>query len=111
MRQQSIEYEYTMVDSEITVDRIRGKSRRKNVLAVDSKKFEILASVAGRHQDEFKRNKGMKKYDVSSSDDSPSRWFAVFNDKNGHRAMLIFEPDQRMIDAVKIFVPRRVFDD
>jgi len=43
-----IEYEYILTNDELDVDKIIGKSKRKKLLTVSVKEFEIMAHVNGK---------------------------------------------------------------
>lgn len=108
LRSQNIEYEYIFVEDEIGFDRITARTSRKRLFTADCGRFELMARADGAHNGEM-----AKKYDTvrdfSSAPDSKDRWFAVINGEKG-RTLLIFEPEERMVEAVRAIIKRKVLD-
>lgn len=102
-----VEFEYTMLENDLTIDRIRNRSSRQLVVWADVRSFDILARVDGP---QFARYQHVETvYDASSGKDAPGRWFAVFSDQKGDgKTLLIFEPNARMQDALGKRVSRGV---
>ena len=46
--------------------------------------------------------------DASSSIDSPDAYFITLNYK-GQKTLVIFEPNERMLNNFKIYIPRKVY--
>lgn len=107
----NLEYEYSVTNGELDVDVIYGQRKRKRVLSVHSKNFEVFAPINEKYEQDFLRNKTNKNLtvvDARSNDKAENAFFCVFNYKEKGRMMLMFEPDQRMIDSFKSFSPRIV---
>ena len=105
----SIEYEYTIMNHELLIDVIKGKRKRKNVVSVDIKKFEICAAVA----DEEKR-RGRKKvselekrYDCTGDGQSGVYFIEYQGDKGTVR--ILIQPEEQILDGLKEINPRNVF--
>lgn len=105
---QNVEYEYIVTKSEMDVDTILAKRSRKRLLTVDCNGFEILAPATARYANEINSQSIARRVDVCSSEHAENRWFAIFNDKEGKRTILFFEPDRRMLDAFQHFIPRKI---
>lgn len=102
-----VEYEYTLVNGELTVDRILAKSSRKNMIEVDVKAFEKL----GKYDAEAvgKLNAG-RVLDYSADKSDPNTLFAYFKDeKTNTNTVLIFTPNQKMLNAMKSSVNATVY--
>ena len=54
-RQLNIEYEYILTNDNLDVDMIIARSRRREMLSVDVKTFEILAPVGDEYNTELER--------------------------------------------------------
>lgn len=105
---QNIEYEYIVTNGDIDVDRIEHRRKRKRVMSVHCKTFDIIAPVGDpAHRGEENSNV-TRVLDVSSSPDSGRAYFALFS-KDGQRIKMIFEPTAKMLDNFQIFIPRSVF--
>ncbi|MCQ2518706.1 MAG: DUF6106 family protein [Lachnospiraceae bacterium] len=53
-RRMTVEYEYTYMDKELTIDRIYNQSSRKTVEVLDLNKMEVLARENSRFLDSYK---------------------------------------------------------
>lgn len=103
----NIEYEYALTNSELDIDKIIAGRKRKKVLSIDCKNFDIVANV---NSDKFTGDvKSINnRIEAVSSLNSSNIYFAAF-DNNGRRTLLFFEPDERMLDAMWRYIPRKLF--
>ncbi|MBZ4647496.1 MAG: hypothetical protein PWR27_1529 [Petroclostridium sp.] len=105
----NIEFEYSVTNGELDVDKIIAQRRRKRILSIHCKEFDIVAPV---HDEKYKReftNVNIKKsIDAMSSMNAENLYFAVFT-LDGQKARLIFEPTGKMLEAFKTYIPRKVF--
>jgi hypothetical protein len=102
----NVEFEYVVTNGELDIDKIVSKRKRKRVFSASCKEFDILAKVKSSN---FNHNvqEIKKRIDASSSLDSPDAYFATLNYK-GEKTVIIFEPDERMLNNFKIFIPRKM---
>lgn len=104
----SIEYEYLYVDKEISIDKIRGQRKRKNVEKFDTGKIEILAPVKSWHLDEYRgRNLKEKDYSIGYEAQPDERYVLICNKDE----KLLLSPSPAFVAAVKSVAPRKVFTD
>ncbi len=108
MLESSIEYEYLYVDKEISIDKIKGKKRRKNVEKFETGKMEILAPVNSWHLGEY-RSRDLKQKDYSIGYEAqPDQRYVLIYDNN---VKILLSPSPAFIAAVKNVAPRKVFTD
>ena len=108
-RRQNLEFEYILANGEFDVDKIMGKRRRKRILnSANCRNFDILAPMVPKYQHQYNNNQ-LKKLDVSSSHDAQDRWFAIFVGAKGVKTLLVFEPNEKMLEGLKKFVMRNKF--
>lgn len=102
-----IEYEYTLVNGELTVDRISAKSSRKKLLDVNVKTFEKF----GKYDAETVNKLGAGKVlDYSADKADKNTFFAYYKDeKSNVNTVLLFTPNQKMLDAMKSSVNATVY--
>ena len=105
---QNVEFEYALTNGEMDIDKIIARRARKRLLSIDCRRFEILAPVVSEFSAEINERNIVRRLDFSSSSQSEGRWFAIFMDQDNQRTILFFEPDQRMLDAFRTFIPRKV---
>ncbi|HHW57779.1 MAG TPA: hypothetical protein GXX15_08985 [Clostridia bacterium] len=107
IRSRNIEFEYSLTNSELDVDKIIDQKRRKHVISVDCRDFEIMARVnSDRFTQDIKTIKN--RIEAVSSMSSPDVYFAVFEDK-GIKTVLFFEPNEKMIETIGRYIPRKLF--
>lgn len=106
-----VEYEYLYLDREITVDKIMGKSKRKRVAKFNMDKMELIAPYRSHHLDSY-QNRGLKVEDYSSCEEKQpdGRYMMVYSDE-GSTKLVVLEPNQAMIAAIKTIAPRKVMND
>lgn len=102
----NVEFEYIVTNGELDIDMIIAQRKRKRIFSSNCKDFEILAKLKGGLND--RRIEGVnKKILAVSSMDSDDVYFALLNYK-GERTAVFFEPNERMLNAFRIFIPRKI---
>ena len=108
VQQATIEYEYLYLDREISIDKIMGRSRRKRVATYEVDRMEIMAPMNSYHLDDY-RKRDVKAKDYSTGVvPEPDTRYAMYYEGN---EMIIFEPSEALINAVRNVAPRKVFMD
>lgn len=103
-----VEYEYTYMDREITVDKILNRSRRKRVEVFKADRIEIMAPAESHRLDSY-LNKKSKITDYSTGKKvQPDERYIFFYEGN---RQVIISPSRELIRAVKTVIPRRIFTD
>jgi len=102
----NIEYEYIVTNGDLDIDKIINKRRRKRIFSANCKEFEILARLKGGLNDRRIQNITNRIMAVSSID-SENVFFAILNYK-GEKTAVFFEPDERMLNTFKLFIPRKI---
>ena len=105
----NIEWEYTLVDSELRFAKVINKTKRRDIMAVNLAKTEILARVNdNEHDHPYKTFQGAKTHMISQTNDN-YYYIISFTDK-GKRVCVTFEPDERMIDNFKTTLRGKFFE-
>lgn len=104
-RNLNLEYEYSFTNGELDVDKIMGRRTRSRELSIHVRSFTIFATVTETNYKEYESRNFAKVLDASSSPKSEKRWFAVYRDDAGNDSLLIFEPNERLLEAMKRFIP------
>lgn len=92
----SIEYEYSFLNGELTIDKIMGQRKRKTMDYFDIKKAEVIAPVSS---DVVRRDDIVKTLDYSSGYKSNKLYSIIINNGSGN-VQVVFEPDERIVDAM-----------
>ena len=100
----SIEYEYIVTNGEIDVDKIMAKRRRKRLLTANAQTFESFGLY--RQQDHMGKEYTSRVYASESMDENTS-YYAVFTHVKLGKTLLVFTPDDRVLDALKKYIPRQ----
>lgn len=103
----NIEYEYTYFDGDLRLARIRNKSRRKNLADVNMEDVIMIAPKGDRSVYKYENDKSMQYKDLTSGDASAKVYELIFKSIKG-MYRYEFEPDEEMLDAIRIKYPRIV---
>lgn len=94
----SVEYEYSFLNGELSIDRILGQRKRKTVASFDISQAEIIAPAGSEELKSHLRE--MRKLDYSSGYRNDNLYSMILNGKNG-QAHVVFEPNERVIEAMR----------
>lgn len=94
----NIEYEYSIVNTDILIDKIMGQRKRKRVAEYDLKKADLIAYANSEHMQVYKGRVKIEDYSSKTGNDSV---VAVIFPKGSEMTELLFEPNERIIDAMK----------
>lgn len=104
----NLEYEYTLLEHDLTIDCIRNRSGRRLVVWADVKSFDAFGQVV-HPQFEHWKNKVQKVYDARGDSAAQDAWFAVFPDqKGGGKNLLLFQPNQKLLSGLLTQVPQTI---
>lgn len=95
----NVEYEYILTNGDIDIDKIIAKRKRKRVLSFSTKEFEIVAPYKQGENYTNVLDLGTRNYE--------NAYYAVFS-KDGQKKTLVFNPPQKMIEAMRTYSPRTV---
>lgn len=100
------EYEYTLVENELTIDRIISKASRKRCGVYDIAKLAVMAPAGS---DKLTDNQRMncKSYDYSSNTDA-AKTYVLFVPTNNELVRVVLEPNEEMKKALWQTAPSRV---
>jgi hypothetical protein len=108
MKSTNLEFEYSVTNGDIDVDKIIAKRKRKRIFSAVTKDIEIIAKLkSDKYSSEYKNIRN--KIEAVTTMESNDLYFIVAPYK-GEKTIIFFEPDQRMIDAFKSRIPRKVFE-
>ena len=102
-----VEYEYTFVNGELTIDRILARSKRKHMLDINVKTVYKLGYI-NKTEINQRDIDTVKDFSTSASDENTV--FACYKDESsGKKVMLLFTPNQKIIDSMKPYVSATVY--
>lgn len=100
----SIEYEYLYFNGDLDIDRIMGMESRKRLISISAKEMEILAPTGSP---ELRPYQNLKVYDCSSKTDNKT--YEVVAKLKDQNVRVIFEPNDTILQGMRIYAPRKVF--
>ncbi len=103
--QEWIEYEYTYISRELTIDKIMMRSKRKQVAVYLLDKMEIGAPEKSYHLDSY-RNRKCDTKDYSSKSEKPTFVFYYEGNKK-----IILEADEKLMKLLRSAAPSKMFQD
>jgi hypothetical protein len=84
--------------------------KRKRLLNIHCRDFEIVAPYNQNHKREYETPSIQKKIFACASLNESDLYFAIFTTKETGKTLLVFQPDERMLNSFKSYLPRKVFD-
>lgn len=101
----NVEYEYSVTNGELDVDQIVAQRKRKRLVSVNCKEAEAF----GRYKAEEHNGKGYQT-SIFACDDprNPDLWYAVIRLQKSGQTLVVFNANQKMLDAIRPFLPRLI---
>ncbi|MCI1964562.1 MAG: hypothetical protein LKJ17_00270 [Oscillospiraceae bacterium] len=108
IRSRSLEFEYSVTNGDITIDKIIAKQKRKRVISVDAHAVEEM----GKYNPQKHRAKAYgKRIVVSETQDGNQAWYFCARQPEMGNVLVVFSPDERTLNAIRPFLPRQVAKD
>lgn len=101
----NVEYEYTVTNNNLQIDKIMAKRRRKEILSIDINRIEGMDTVEENRLSDKKCNRIM--YLGTDISDTSQHRFIVLTNKYG-RIMVIFAPNEKIMNALKMYLKPEV---
>lgn len=103
----SLEFEYSITNGDIAVDKIINRRNRKRLTSFDAKAIEEMGKYTENAQ-KLKDKRVDKTIFASETDDGKDAWYIIAKSRKTGLTLLVFSPDERCIDAIKPFMDRRL---
>ncbi|NMA80130.1 MAG: hypothetical protein GX967_05735 [Clostridiales bacterium] len=97
----NIEYEYIVTNGEIDIDKIIARRSRKRLITIHVKTFEEFGIYDREKVDASDCDSTLIATDGTNVDS----YYAILKHSKYGRTLVIFSPDERVIDAIKPFLP------
>lgn len=106
----SKEFEYSITNGELDIDMIIARRKRKHLLSVKTRQFELCANV---HDPAFQQALNEKKpansiIMAASEKNAPRTYFVDLIAHDGKPYRLFFEPTSKMLEAFSKYNPQNV---
>ena len=103
----SVEYEYCVIAGDIDIDRIYGRKRRKKYISLEANSIEQISLINSPEISSFIKS-GAKKYYACKNKNSNENLAISGYSKKGGKIVLIIENDEKIVNAFKSTMPRKV---
>ncbi len=100
----NVEYEYIITNGEMDVDKIIARRRRKRLLTANARRFDEFGAY--NHQSMASRSFANRVYACTAPED-PGNYYAVFNHPTLGETLLVFTPNDKVLDSMRGFIPRQ----
>ena len=98
----SVEYEYSFLNGELTIDKILGQRKRKSVASYDMKEAEMIAPAMSESIVRVSMNAGVKDY--TSGSKNGNIYAMIISNADG-KTKVLFEPNEKVIEAMYHVTP------
>lgn len=97
----NIEFEYSVTNGIVDIDKIINKSSRKRLFTFECKQIEKI--------EKFDKSTYVKsKYHLCTDDMENALLFSVNCDNGNHK--IVLSPNEKLMDYIKVFLPRSVIN-
>ena len=106
--QRNIEFEYSLVNNDLDIDKIISQRKRKRVLSFKCSDIEVMAPVSSNEcNSNFQKETAGNIINVTSGTRANFEYFAVIK-KDNENIRLIFEPSHKMVEVMRKYNPRNI---
>ncbi len=100
----NVEYEYIVTNGEMDVDKIIARRRRKRLLTANARSFEKFGPFK---LEEHQNGQYQNRVYACTSPNDPGCFYAVLTHPKLGRTLLVFTPNDRVLNAMKSFIPKQ----
>ena len=105
----NVEFEYIVTNNELDIDKIIARKTRKRLITVDLRKIDFSAPVtSSAHTNELSKQATNVIY--ADSGLAENAYFINF-EKDGQTYRVFFSPTEKIVDAMKMYAPGKVFEE
>lgn len=107
VRRWDLEYEYIYQNGELVIDKIMSKASRKRVCAVDVQSMELMFKGTDHPEARAFRDLKVKNFTTRCHED---RVYTIVVG-GSQNVKVLFEPNEEIVAAIRMMVPRKVKQD
>ena len=101
-----IEYECSFTAGIFNLSKIYGKSRRRTLFESELSRAVIVAPYNDEYMPYALTCNANSVYEAISEKNAKNIWFMVFEEESGHKALVIFEVDEKALYSLRHYAPR-----
>lgn len=100
----NLEFEYIYTNGEIDIDKISAKRKRKRLMSVRVSLFQEFGIY---NHEEKKAEKYDIRYYAGINPLEPNSYYAVFPNKDGQKCLLVFNPNEKLLEKISGLYKKR----
>lgn len=101
----NLEFEYSVTNGDLTVDKIINKRRRKRVISFDVRNAEEMGKYDANRMAQRELDKRLI---ASETETGENAWYILARTPKYGRTLLVFSPDEKVLDGIKAGLPRQL---
>jgi hypothetical protein len=101
----NLEFEYSVTNGDITIDKIINRRNRKRVISIDAHDIEVMGKYKSKEHEQETYN---ARVDASDNTGSEDTWYFFGHHPQKGSVLVIFTPNEKTLSAIKPFLPRQV---
>lgn len=103
----NVEYEYSVTNGTLDIDKIIARRKRVNMLSVEVKTFTAFDSYLSFDGD-FSGTTIMAVGSDIASGEEEAPFYAAFKHETYGDVMLVFSPDEKILECIRPYLPRNI---
>ncbi len=103
-----VEYEYLLVNNELSIDVIYGKQKRKQCCVYNVREAEIFAPINSDRVHNYLHNQNIEARNYSSGREDANVYVLVVNSESKMYKLFI-EPNEKLFEGIKYYIPRKTY--
>lgn len=100
-----LEYEYSLTNGYVTVDKIMNRQSRKRMTSFECDSCEDIG-LYKENEARLKTRTFDARVFATQFADCRDAWYMVVRSKKTGKTLVVFDPDEELVEAVKKFIPR-----
>ena len=105
--QLNLEFEYLVVNDQITIDKVMGRSKRKKAWEGNLEQIQVIAPVDAYQVKDYDRVQGLKVLDFTSHQPG-ARVYGIIHQDGSSTTKVLFEPNDKILNVLRQKGPRKV---
>ena len=101
----NLEFEYSVTNGDLTVDKIINKKRRKRVVSFDVHNTEEMGKYDANRMAQRQVDKQLM---AGESETGEGDWFILARTPKYGRTLLVFSPNENVLNGIKAGLPRQM---
>lgn len=102
-----LEFEYSLTNGFVSVDKIMNRQTRKRMTAFECDSCEDIGEYKGAEQRLKNRSFDTRVFATRTAD-CEGAWYMIVRGKKTGKTLVVFNPDEDFLEAVKKFIPRQL---